>query len=78
MNIIYKNEQIQELTEAIMESNDLLHYIVKKQNGLLFVTDLEDSKECILKGWEAIGVITKPNSCNNEEYIKKQIKQLIL
>lgn len=78
MNIINKSEQIEELTEAIMESNELMHFIVLKPNGLLFVTDLEDAKYCTEeKAWANIGVVTKPSGCNNPNYIKKEIKKLI-
>lgn len=75
MEIIDKENQIKQLTADIMASDELLHYIIYR-NELLYITSLEDATECIdNKGYTPIGVVTKLG--NNENYIKDQLNKLL-
>lgn len=75
MKIIDKQNQIKQLTSDIIASDELLHYIIYR-NELLYITSLEDARECVdNRGYTPIGVITKLG--NNESYIKDQIIKLL-
>lgn len=79
IKIIDKKNQIKDTVYFIMNSDEIYHYLILKDNGLLYITDIEDCKKCIESNkYLYIGVITKTNTTNNPLSIESKLKELLL
>lgn len=69
------NKQVEQLTNDVINSNDTIHYVIAKQNGLLYITDIKDAENCINSNkYKAVGTITRSN---NHIYVKDKLVGLI-
>ena len=69
------NNQVNQLTSDIISSNDTIHFIIAKENGLLYITDIKDAENCINSNkYKPVGTITRSN---NHIYVKDKLMELV-
>lgn len=69
------NNQIEQITNDIIKSKEMIHYLMVRSDGLIYVADISDAVKCIKSNeFNILGIITKPNT---RKYIKDKLTKLI-